>query len=290
MPTSTISAFCQYREFLNLDDAKLYYQNGKTNYLIDDVTQDYICDTFNYSISTFARMFDNEYTYLWMYISLYIYLAYYVIKFSYQQEKENIVKYNELITLINNSEYCTSDETDSNDESNSDSSNTNKANNDMNLFLQNIFIQQFVSNNNSEIFYYLYSESGFKRIIKYYLFDTDSRIKVNDDLVEAEETYDSIRQSVGFKYFCHEPNSIKTYSINQLLNDTEVTCNTSFNELNFIKWLIDTKIYSHVMSNKEQLLSDMLNNKIITEDEMNQYNQFTELNNLKIQNSKENNQ
>ena len=103
----------------------------------------------------------------------------------------------------------------------SDSSNTNKANNDINIFLQNIFIQQFVSNNNSEIFYYIYSESGFKRII-IYLFDTDSRIKVNDDLVEAEETYDSIRQSVGFKYFCHEPNSIKTYSINQLLNDTEL--------------------------------------------------------------------
>lgn len=261
--------FCFINEYLNTGDSHLYFKHNSVDYLVDDYVLDTICYNHIYSTRLYNRLFNTEMLILYMYLFLYILMGYSFVSMCYHLNTTNSIAYHKLKTESTNSSDTDSSDTDSNDSETSDSK-TNK----VNQYLHNVFIQQFVSSSKTNIFYYLYPESGLKKIVSYYLFDTDSTIEDNNESVDAKEIYNQIQETLGDKYFCHNPDNVKLYPITYTFNDQELDHYTSFNELHFIYWLHQTEIYHHVTSNRDRLLLEMKENNYITEEEFDKYSNF----------------
>jgi len=289
-------------DYHNKGNSYLYYKHNSKYYKVDDSVMDVICDPYLIYDKVYNRLFNYDMIILFIYLIGYLFLGYYCLYTSNyvnthsqlyinisDNKSENESKHG---SDTESEEEITDEEASTEEEYNSDNSDNTENNdsnsNDINQYLLNIFIRQVLQQYNTEVFYYLYPESGLRKIVQYYLFDTKSTIKDNNETVDAEETYNQIQNNLGSKYFCHNPEQVKYYPITHYLNDKNVTFNTSFNELHFINWLIQTKIFSHVIQNKERLLNEMEKNKYISNEEYQKYYNSISLEILKSNDNNDN--
>ena len=255
--------FCFLNEYLNEGNSHLYYQHNSVNYMISDSVLNDICYQHIYSNSLYDRLFSADMLILYLYLIIYTLTSLKFINYCYLLESYYTQRAQQPIS--------SSDESESDTDS-SDSNESNKGHK-VNQYLHNIFIQQFVSSSKNYIFYYLHPKSGLRKMISYYLFDTDSTVQDNNETIDAEELYNQVQQNLGIEYFCHNPENVRFYPITHTIDEGEGehTYHTSFNELHFIYWLHQTKIYHHVIANRDRILSQMKENEHITEEEYNQF-------------------
>jgi hypothetical protein len=253
--------FCFLNEYLNEGNSHLYYQHNSVTYMISDSVLKDICYQHLYPNSLYNRLFNGDMLILYIYLIIYVLTSLKFINYCYILES--------YYTQQAQKPVLSSDES----ESDSDTSDSNESNNNhkVNQYLHNIFIQQFVSSSKNYIFYYLHPDYGLRKMISYYLFDTDSTVQDDNQTINAEELYNQVQQNLGTEYFCHNPENVRFYPITHTLDEEEQTYHTSFNELHFIHWLHQTKIYHHVIANRDRILSQMKENNHITEDEYQKY-------------------
>ena len=265
MSTLSNYHFCFLNEYLNEGNSHLYYQHNSITYMISDSVLDDICYQHLYSNRIFDRLFNFDMLVLYIYLILYVFTSIKFINYCYRLES--------LYTQRAQHQNVSSSDESESDSDSTDSDESNRENK-VNQYLHNIFIQQFVSSSKNYIFYYLHPDSGLKKMVSYYLFDTDSTVQDNNETINAEELYNQVRQNLGTEYFCHNPENVKFYPITHSIDEQEYTYNTSFNELHFIYWLHQTRIYHHVTVNRDRILSQMRENDYITEEEYQQYKNY----------------
>ena len=264
--------FCFLNEYVNEGNSHLYYQHNSVTYLISDSVLNDICYQHIYSNSFYDRLFNADMLILYLYLIIYAVTLLKLINYCYLLES--------FYTQRAQKPVSSSDES----ESDTDSSNSEESSrsNKVNQYLHNIFIQQFVSSSKNYIFYYLHPDSGFRKMVSYYLFDTDSTVQDNNETIDAETLYNQVRQNLGTEYFCHNPENVKFYPITHSIDEQEHTYQTSFNELHFIYWLHQTRIYHHVSANRDRILSQMRENDHITEEEYQQYRNYISFQNFNV--------
>jgi len=263
MSTLSNYHFCFLNEYINEGNSHLYYQHNSITYMISDSVINDICYQHLYANNVYNRLFNIDMLVLYLYLALYVLTSFKFINYCYRMETYYTQK------AVQHT-ASTDDESESDIDS-SDSTESNKSHK-VNQYLHNIFIQQFVSSSKNYIFYYLHPESGLRKIVSYYLFDTDSTVQDNNETINAEELYNQVQQNLGTEYFCHNPENVRFYPITSTLDGEEQTYHTSFNELHFIQWLHQTRIYHHIIANRDRILSQMRENSHITEEEYNQIN------------------
>lgn len=297
----TLYNLCMTNDYYNQGNSHLYYKHNSKYYQVDDSVLDIMCNPYLSYNYFYNKLFNYDMFILFIYLISYSILGYYCFYVSNYihtnpQLQVHIVENKDSSTEESNEESeeeATDEEASTEEDNNTDTTDNEesefKDSNSVNQYLLNIFIRQVVQHFNTEVFYYLYPDTGIKKIVQYYLFDTKSTITDNNEVVDAEETYNQIQNNLGSKYFCHNPDQFKYYPITHYLKDNNVTFNTSFNELHFINWLIQTKIFSHVIQNKERLLNEMEKNKYISDEEYQKYYNSISLESLKVNNNDNNN-
>lgn len=287
----TLYNLCMTNDYYNQGNSHLYYKHNSKYYQVDDSVLDTICDPYLSYNKFYDKLFNYDMIILFMYLISYSILGYYCFYTS-----NYVHNHPQLQVHVIENKYSSNDESESEEEVTDEEASTEEENNtdttdneeseskdsnSVNQYILNIFIRQVVHHYNTEVFYYLHPESGIKKIVQYYLFDTKSTIKDNNEILDAEETYNQIQNNLGSEYFCHNPEQVKYYPITHDVQDTEVTHHTSFNELHFIHWLLQTNIFNHVIQNKERLLNKMKEINYINDEDYQKYKNSFSLNSIK---------